>query len=110
MASANVVVTSDDTFERDVLQADVPVLLDLWAEWCPPCKAIAPALDKLADENVGKFKIVKLDVDRNRKTAMQFGVTNIPLFLVFKGGKLVAKQVGTGGGVAKLKKLVETGG
>lgn len=107
MANANVVITSDATFQKDVLESEMPVLVDFWATWCRPCVAIAPAVDALATEKAGKLKVAKLDVQANNKIAVQFGVTNIPMFLVFKGGKVVAKQVGTGGGPAALKKLVE---
>jgi thioredoxin 1 len=106
MASAHVVTTTDAKFNQDVLQSDVPVLVDFWATWCGPCKAIAPHLDALADANVGKLKVVKLDVQTNPGTANSFGVTNIPLLLVFKGGKVVGKQVGAGGGAVAIQKLV----
>ena len=107
MASANVVTTTDDAWQKDVLDSQVPVLVDFRATWCMPCKAIAPHVDALADANPGKLKVVKLDIVPNKKTAQLYGVTNIPLFLVFKGGKVVGKQVGTGGGAQALKKLVE---
>jgi thioredoxin 1 len=107
MASPNVTVTTDATFDSDVLKSDKPVLVDFWATWCAPCKAIAPHVDALADEKLGKLKVVKLDIQVNMKTALAYGVTNIPTLLVFKGGKVVGKQVGTGGGGPAIKKLVE---
>lgn len=107
MASANVVVSSDATFQKDVLESPVPVLVDFWATWCAPCKAIAPAIDVIADEKAGKLRVVKLDVQNNQKTAVQFGVTAIPMFLVFKGGKVVGKQTGAQGGGAAIRKLVD---
>ena len=85
---------SDSTFQTEVLNSDVPVLLDFTAVWCGPCKAIAPLLDTLAAEKAGQIKIVKIDVDANYETPNKFGVANIPTLLLFKGGKLVARQVG----------------
>ncbi len=106
MANANVHTTSDATFASDVLQSDLPVLVDFWATWCGPCKAIAPHIDAIAGELNGKLKVAKLDIDHNRQTAMQFGITGIPTLLVFKGGKVVGKQVGAVA-LPGLKKLVE---
>lgn len=96
MASAKITNTSDGTFQRDVLDSSTPVLVDFWATWCGPCRAIAPHLDALADEFDGKLKIVKLDVDSNQNTATQFGVQSIPTLLIFKNGKLANKMVGAG--------------
>ena len=107
MGSANVTESTDATFEQDVLKSDVPVLVDFWGNHCPPCKAIAPHVDALADGTVGKLRVVKLDAGRNPKSAMQFGIANLPTFLVFKGGRVVGKQVGVAGGANGLKKLVE---
>jgi thioredoxin 1 len=107
MASANLIVTTDSTFDADVLKSDVPVLVDFWATWCQPCKAIAPIVEGLANSNVGKLKVAKLDVQTNPKIATIYGVVNIPTLLVFKGGKIVGKQVGTGGGAPAIKRLVE---
>lgn len=106
MDSANVTEVTDANFQQEVLSADLPVLIDFWATWCAPCKAIAPHVASLADENAGKLKVVKVDVQRNMKVASQFGVTNIPTLLVVKGGKEVGRQVGAQGGLHALKKLV----
>jgi thioredoxin 1 len=99
--------TTDATFNQDVLESAVPVLVDFWATWCAPCKAIAPIVEGLANEKGEKLKVVKLDVQANMKTAMAYGVTNIPTLIVFKGGKPVAKQVGASGGANAIKRLVE---
>lgn len=94
MASDKVVQLSDDSFEADVLQSSVPVLVDFWATWCAPCKAISPMVDGLADEYDGKVKIAKLNVDDNPATPGQFGVRGIPTLILFKDGKVVDQVVG----------------
>jgi thioredoxin 1 len=108
MASAKITNTSDQTFQNDVLESQTPVLVDFWATWCGPCRAIAPHLDALADELDGKLKIVKLDVDKNQNIAVQYGVTNIPTLLLFKDGKLADRMVGgaTRGKIADFVKTV----
>jgi thioredoxin 1 len=85
---------TDGTFEAEVLRAPILTVLDLWAEWCVPCKRIAPILEEIATEYQGKIKVVKLDVDANPRTPGLYNVTGIPTLLVFKGGKLVETVVG----------------
>ena len=85
---------SDSTFEQEVLQNDQPVLVDYWAEWCGPCKMIAPILDEIADEYEGKLKITKLNIDDNPATPPKFGIRGIPTLMIFKGGGVAATKVG----------------
>ena len=85
---------TDDTFDADVLKAEVPVLVDFWADWCAPCKMIAPIVEDLAEEYDGRVKFAKLDVDSNPRTAMSYGVRGIPTLLVFKDGVPVNQVVG----------------
>jgi len=94
MASENVVTITDANFESEVLQSQVPVLVDFWAEWCGPCRMIAPVIDQLAEEYKGRVKIGKVDTDSNRSTAMRFQINAIPTIMVFKGGQLVQKFQG----------------
>jgi thioredoxin 1 len=107
MASPNIVTVNQDNFDQEVLQSATPVLVDFWAEWCGPCKMIAPALEELATEFAGKAKVAKLNVDDSQNLAAQFRVSSIPMFLVFKGGQVVGQHVGASGGKPKLKSLIE---
>lgn len=94
MASANVKEFTDQNFETEVLKSDKPVLVDFWAEWCMPCKMLAPTIEKLADSYNGKVKVGKLDTDSNRDTAMKYGISAIPTVLLFKDGQVAQKFVG----------------
>ena len=85
---------TDSDFQQEVLEADTPVLVDFWADWCAPCKMVAPILDELAEEYDGKVKFTKLDVDSNPQIAMQYGIRSIPTLLVFKDGGAVDQVVG----------------
>ncbi len=94
MASDLITHTTDATFDTDVLKSDKPVLVDYWAEWCGPCKGIAPILDELAQTYAGKLQITKMNVDENRDIPAKFGIRGIPTLMVFKGGQLSATKVG----------------
>ena len=94
MSSELIVHSSDADFERDVLQSDIPVLLDFWAPWCGPCKMIAPILDEVAAEFESRLNVVKINIDENEQTPAKFGVRGIPTLMVFKNGQNVATKVG----------------
>lgn len=91
---SNIINVTDDTFEAEVLTTDTPVLVDFWAEWCGPCKQIAPTLDKLATEYAGKVKFVKVNVDQASGIAAQHGIRSIPTLKLFKGGEDIDTKVG----------------
>ena len=94
MASENVKEFTETNFEQEVLKSDVPVLVDFWAPWCGPCKAMGPTIDALATEYAGKVKVGKLNTDDNPGTAMRYEIRGIPTLLLFKGGKVVDQRVG----------------
>jgi thioredoxin 1 len=94
MAGQGVFEVSDATFEQEVLQSDKPVLVDFWAVWCGPCKAIAPIVDSIAATYAGKLKVAKVNVDENGATPSRFGIRGIPALLFFKGGKVADQIVG----------------
>ena len=85
---------SDTTFESEVLKSTSPVVVDFWAEWCGPCRMIAPALEEIAGALNGKVKIVKLNVDENPKTAAKYGIQSIPTLMIFKNGQMASRQIG----------------
>ncbi|HSC08371.1 MAG TPA: thioredoxin TrxA [Steroidobacteraceae bacterium] len=92
--SKNIVHTSDATFDQDILKADKPVLLDFWAEWCGPCKMIAPVLDEIAEEYKERLTIAKINIDENPQTPPKFGIRGIPTLILFKNGIVEAQKVG----------------
>ena len=92
--SGEIVHVSDDNFEQEVLQASEPVLVDYWAEWCGPCKMIAPILEEISKDYDGRLKIAKLNIDENPETPPKFGIRGIPTLMLFKGGNVEATKVG----------------
>ena len=98
---------TDDTFELDVLRADGPVLVDFWAEWCGPCKQIAPSLDEISEELDGKMSLAKVNIDENPKTPSKYGVRGIPTLMLFKDGEVASTKVGALP-KSKLKEWVES--
>ncbi len=94
MSAENIVYVTDDSFENEVLQSDKPVLVDYWAEWCGPCRMIAPILDEVSGEYEQKLTVAKLDVDDNQATSMKYGIRGVPTLMLFKDGNVVATHVG----------------
>ena len=105
MASEHILTVTEQNFTEKVLQAGHPVLVDFWAEWCGPCRMIAPVLDELANEYVGKATIGKVNVDHEQNLAVQFGISGIPALLIFKKGQVVSQMVGAQGKAALKKAL-----
>ncbi|WBU37250.1 thioredoxin [Homoserinibacter sp. YIM 151385] len=99
---SNAKAVTDADFATEVLSSSKPIMVDFWAEWCGPCRAVSPILDKIAEEHADKIDIVKLDVDANPETAMKYGITSIPAMYVFKDGEVVKRMVG-----AKPKPAIE---
>jgi|TARA_B100000676_G_C18026717_1_gene816058 thioredoxin 1 len=92
--SDNIIHVSDDSFEQEVLQSEMPVLIDYWAEWCGPCKMIAPVLDEVAGEYADKIRVAKLNIDENPATPPKYGIRGIPTLMLFKNGEVEATKVG----------------
>lgn len=94
MASEKIVILTKENFDDEVMKSDTPVVVDFWASWCGPCRAVAPIMDELAEEYDGKIKITKLNVDEQGELAVKFRVMSIPTIMVFKGGQMVDKAIG----------------
>jgi thioredoxin 1 len=99
---ADLLQATDDNFDAEIVKSDLPVMVDFWAEWCGPCRMVAPVVEELAKEYAGKIKVAKMDVDKNRKTPVKFGIRNIPTLILFKGGEVAKTIVG-----AKPKSSIE---
>jgi thioredoxin 1 len=103
MASEHVQNVGDADFKKQVLESSEPVLVDFWATWCAPCRAIAPAIDELASQYQGRIKVAKVNIDDNQDVPQQYGIRSIPTLLLFKGGRVVDQVVGSAGVKAKLE-------
>jgi thioredoxin 1 len=106
--AGNVLEFTDGNFQSEVLESTVPVLVDFWAPWCGPCRAIAPMIEELANDNVGSAKIGKMNIDDNPAMAQQYGVSSIPTLLIFKNGEVADRMVGGGAGKAKLQGALDS--
>jgi thioredoxin 1 len=106
MAGSNTLTFSDAAFDKEVLSSDVPVLVDFWAEWCGPCRMMAPTIETVATEYAGRVKVGKLDVDSNGQTAMRYNIRGIPTLLLFKNGRVVEQRVGAVG-KSEVTKMLE---
>jgi thioredoxin 1 len=106
MAGANTLTFTDGAWDQEVLNSDIPVLVDFWAEWCGPCRMMSPTVDAVADAYAGRVKVGKLNVDENGATGMRYNVRGIPTLLLFKGGKVVEQKVGAVG-KADLQKMLD---
>ena len=103
MAGKNVIELTDENFDTEVTKSDIPVLVDFTATWCGPCKMLAPIVEKIADENIGKYKVAKLDIDDAPKVTQRFGVRSVPTILIFKAGE----KKGQHGGVTNKETLIK---
>jgi thioredoxin 1 len=106
---ADLVQVTDDNFDAEIVNSDLPVMVDFWAEWCGPCRMVAPVVEELAKEYEGKIKVAKMDVDKNRQTPAKFGIRNIPTLILFKGGEVANTIIGAqpkSSIEAELKKLL----
>ena len=94
MSNENLVEFTDDNFKAEAIESDVPVLVDFWAEWCQPCKMIAPTIEQLAQDYAGRVKVGKVDTDSNREVSIEYGISSIPTVILLKGGQVIHKFVG----------------
>lgn len=106
MASENTLTFTDSAFDQEVLQSEVPVLVDFWAEWCGPCRMMGPTVDAVAEAYAGRVRVGKLNVDQNNATAMRYNIRGIPTLLLFKGGQVVEQRVGAVGR-SDVEKMIE---
>jgi thioredoxin 1 len=107
MAGQNIATFTDASFDQEVLRSDVPVLVDFWAEWCGPCRMMAPTIDAVAKDYAGRLKVGKVDVDANGDTAMRYNIRGIPTLLLFKDGRVVDQRVGAIGR-SEVQKMLDT--